>query len=255
MTVFWKTLRDEWVKTLGCTLILTLATAIAILYYPQFKEKYHLLLEVLPKFIVPVIGDVLQLGYRGYVGFQHFMKGANAVGSIFALLVGAGALSREMESGTIHFLLSQPVSRASVLLQKFAALMIVVAAPIFLSSLAVIPLSRAVGESMGVGPLLLCSVYLSLEIWLVLAYTFFFSVVFDEQIRSGAAAGAVTAVSAILLLVEQTNTYSFYSHTSLGHLKPILNGTGYPWIDSEWFAAGTAALVVASLLVFRRKDL
>ncbi|MBI1853651.1 MAG: ABC transporter permease subunit [Planctomycetes bacterium] len=255
MTIFWKTLREEWLKALGCTLILTIATAIAIFYYPQFKEKYKLLLEVLPKFIVPVIGDVLQLGYSGYIGFQHFMKAANAVGAIFALLVGTSAISRETESGTIHFLLSQPVSRTSMLLQKFSALMIIVSAPIFVSALTIVPLSRAIGETMKLQPLMLCSVYMSLEIWLVLAYAFLFSVLFDEQIRAGAAAGAVTAVSAILLLVEQTNTYSFFSHTSLGHLKPILNGTGYPWIDSEWFAAGAAAIVAVALLVFRRKDL
>jgi ABC-2 type transport system permease protein len=255
LTIFWKTLRDEAGKAIACTLILTVAIAIAILYYPQFKEKYRFWLEVLPRFAIPVMGDVLQLGYGGYVGFQHYMKAVNAVGAIFAILLGAGAVAREVENGTIEYLLSHPISRAAVLLQKFGALMVVVAAPIFLSSLAIVPLSHWIGERMEILPLLWCSAYLSLAMWLILAYSFLFSVLFDEQIRAGGVAGGITAISAILLLVEQTNTYSFFSHTSLGHLKPILARTGFPWEDAGWFGGGSVAIVTVALLCFRRKDL
>ena len=253
--VFWKTIRDESGKALACTLILLAAIVAAILYYPEFKEKYRLWIQVVPKFGVPIIGDVLQLGYGGYIGFQQYMKGVNAAGAIFAVLLGAGSVAREVETGTIQFLLAQPVSRTSVMVQKFAALVILIAAPIFLSSLAIVPLSRAIGETIDLRPLVLCSAYLSLELCVILSYAMLFSVLFDEQIREGGAAGGVTAVMAILLMIEKTNSLSLFSHSSLGHLKVILSGQGFPWVDAAWFATISLALVALSTLVFRRKDL
>ncbi|GAB4528233.1 MAG: ABC transporter permease subunit [Anaerolineae bacterium] len=71
----------------------------------------------------------LSSGGIGYSGFASFGRTAASlinlvllIVPLMALTVGAGSLSGEQERGTLHFLLSQPVNRAEVLLGKYLGL-------------------------------------------------------------------------------------------------------------------------------------
>ncbi len=259
MSVFLKTIREEAGKTVAFTVLLTIAIFAAIMYYPDFKENNALLVKVAPPILRRLVGstiaDIVDLGFPGYVGLQHYVKGINVAGSLFAVLLGAGAVAREIETGTMTFLLSQPISRTALLLQKFAALAMLLSVSIFVSSLVIVPASPWVGERISLGPLLGCSAYISAEIWVVLSYAFLFSVLFDEQLRAGAAAGVITAAMVILLLLENTMSLSLFRHSFLDHLRPILMGTGFPWVDAAWFIAIAATLLGVAILLFRRKNL
>jgi Cu-processing system permease protein len=71
----------------------------------------------------------LSSGGIGYSGFASFGRTAASlinlvllIVPLMALTVGAGSLSGERERGTLHYLLSQPVNRAEVLLGKYLGL-------------------------------------------------------------------------------------------------------------------------------------
>ena len=68
-------------------------------------------------------------GGIGYSGFASFGRTAASlinlvllIVPLMALTVGAGSLAGERERGTLHYLLSQPVNRAEVLLGKYVGL-------------------------------------------------------------------------------------------------------------------------------------
>jgi len=68
-------------------------------------------------------------GGSGYSGFAGFGRTAASlinlvllIVPLMALTIGAGSLAGEREQGTLHYILSQPVSRAEVLLGKFLGL-------------------------------------------------------------------------------------------------------------------------------------
>lgn len=66
------------------------------------------------------------LGYRGFAGFGRtaasLVNLVLLIVPLMALTIGAGSLSGERERGTLHYLLSQPVNRAEVLLGKYLGL-------------------------------------------------------------------------------------------------------------------------------------
>jgi Cu-processing system permease protein len=71
----------------------------------------------------------LSSGGIGYSGFASFGRTAASlinlvllIVPLMALTVGAGSLAGERERGTLHYLLSQPVNRAEVLLGKYLGL-------------------------------------------------------------------------------------------------------------------------------------
>jgi Cu-processing system permease protein len=68
-------------------------------------------------------------GGTGYSGFASFGRTAASlinlvllVVPLMALTLGAGSLAGERERGTLHYLLSQPINRAEVLLGKYLGL-------------------------------------------------------------------------------------------------------------------------------------
>ena len=71
----------------------------------------------------------LSSGGIGYSGFASFGRTAASLVNLvllivppMALTIGAGSLAGERERGTLHYLLSQPVNRAEVLLGKYLGL-------------------------------------------------------------------------------------------------------------------------------------
>jgi len=71
----------------------------------------------------------LSSGGIGYTGFASFGRTAASLVNLVLLMVplmgltiGAGSLAGERERGTLHYLLSQPVNRAEVLLGKYLGL-------------------------------------------------------------------------------------------------------------------------------------
>jgi hypothetical protein len=95
--------------------------------YPSFAEDAQTveeMLNVFPEPIANVFGmGALNLGsYTGFYGVEvHLIN--TLVGSVYAALLAAGMLAKEENDRTAEFLLSKPVTRASVTGQKLAAVL------------------------------------------------------------------------------------------------------------------------------------
>lgn len=110
-----------WCAALGGVALMMMSV------YPSFARDAQAaeeMLELFPEPLSRVFGmDTLNLGtYAGYYGVEaHLIN--TLVGSVYAALLAAGMLAKEENDRTAEFLLSKPVTRASVAIQKLAAVL------------------------------------------------------------------------------------------------------------------------------------
>jgi ABC-2 type transport system permease protein len=125
-TITTKTIRDGrrslfwWALGLSGLTILTVATYPAVRDMPGMED----LLEGLPDAILALIGESDLLSPEGYLNSQLFGAIVPLLFLFFGVAAGAGAIAGEEENRTLDLLLSNPVSRTRVVLEKALAMVI-----------------------------------------------------------------------------------------------------------------------------------
>jgi ABC-2 type transport system permease protein len=126
--VFLKTLRDQRRSTLWWVIgLLALAAYLAVLY-PSIANtpSYNQMLQAWPKGIVAsVMGEFPDYSTpEGYMNSTTYFMMVPLLFIAFAAGLGANAIAGEEEHGTLDVLLANPLSRWRVVLDKFAALVV-----------------------------------------------------------------------------------------------------------------------------------
>ena len=93
--------------------------------YPQFAADaaaMQSMIDVYPEGMKAAFGmDTLNLAtFLGFYGIEVYMM-TTLIGSVYAALLASGILVKEESEKTIEFLLSKPVSREEIVLQKLGA--------------------------------------------------------------------------------------------------------------------------------------
>lgn len=147
MTLFFHELKRDREKLIVWTAAIAFMLLISIVIYPQMASQMDEMSEMMGElggFSAAFNMDKINFGeFKGYFAIEC----GNVLGlggAFFAALAGISALAREERERTAEFLLSHPVSRTSVVLQKLAAVLVevlilnvVVAAAAVISSLAI----------------------------------------------------------------------------------------------------------------------
>lgn len=125
-SVFAKTLRD-WRRSLPAWGAgMALLSLWVIVLYPTIGESYADILEDMPPSLTIFIGDVADMGSpEGYLSTEMFSFMVPLLFLMLTLGFGSSAISREEERGTLDLLLSNPIPRWRVVLEKFLALIII----------------------------------------------------------------------------------------------------------------------------------
>ncbi|WP_064093495.1 ABC transporter permease subunit [Rossellomorea aquimaris] len=110
-----------WSIILGGIILMTLSI------YPQFtqdQETLNNLLSAYPDSFKEAFGmDRLDIGtLLGFYGMEiHFMT--TLIGSIYAVMLASNMMAKEENEKTIEFLLSKPLSRSRIVMEKLFAVM------------------------------------------------------------------------------------------------------------------------------------
>lgn len=125
--VFLKTLRD-WRRSLPLWGIgMALISLWVIVLYPTIGETYADIFEELPPGLAIFIGDVADIASpEGYLGTEVFSFMVPLLFLVLTIGFGASAIAREEERGTLDLLLSNPIPRWRVVVEKFAAMAFIV---------------------------------------------------------------------------------------------------------------------------------
>lgn len=122
MNMYLRELRINF-KSLIIWLIVLIAFGIMVMaIYPTIAkeaETLEALMAALPKGMVDAFGydKVSMTNIMGYYATEHLMW-VSLLGSIYAMMLGAGMLSKEENDRTIEFLLSKPVNRSEIVTAK-----------------------------------------------------------------------------------------------------------------------------------------
>jgi ABC-2 type transport system permease protein len=100
--------------------------AITVAFYPSVRDSaadFEQMLEQLPEGLRALfVGNVADITSPvGYLNSQLFASNGPILLLVFAIGAGSRAIAGEEERGTLDLLLSLPISRRSVLVQKFAS--------------------------------------------------------------------------------------------------------------------------------------
>ncbi|MBI64531.1 MAG: hypothetical protein CL778_04575 [Chloroflexi bacterium] len=123
--LYLKIIKDYWKSTTWFSIGMGLIGIYVISVYPSFEkssDEFNKVIGNLPEAIKIVIGEGSMSSIEGFMNLEIFQLFAPIVISIYAVTKGASSIAGEEESHTLDQLLSLPISRISVILQKSFAL-------------------------------------------------------------------------------------------------------------------------------------
>jgi beta-exotoxin I transport system permease protein len=211
-SVFGKTLWDQRRVLASWTIGVTAVGLLYAVFYPTINTPEMAdVMESFPKGFLEAIGFTDISSAAGYVGSTTFGLLGPALIIIMGAALGGAAIAGEEESGRLDLTLAHPISRWSVTLQRFAALvagMTVAATALWLGLVAISGLAQ-LGE-IGVANLAAASLHLAL------LGTFFGAL----ALAVGAATGRRALVYTVIAIVGVG--------TFLGNnLGPTIEGLGW----------------------------
>lgn len=239
---------------------ISLYAAFVVWYFTQFEGvDMDQLLESMPPAMLEAFGIETMTTIEGFLGAQFYsFVWLLGLGLYFAY-AASGLIAGDVERDRLDLILSLPVSRARLLLEKFASLLVplvvlnvVVGAVIYVTVL-------AIGESIDPANLVLVHL-LSIPYLLVCASIgVVLSVLVD---RVGIAQRVAIALVFVLFLVESmvagTGDLEWLQYLSPTHYyeptQVLLEGS-YELVDTGILLALFLVLLVGSQLLFRRRDI
>ena len=124
--VFLKTLRDQRRSLLWWGIGLVVLAAFTIAFYPSIANApgFDSILDEMPEALARAfLGEVTDLtSPQGYLNSQLFVFFLPLLFLVYAVGKGSSTIAGEEESGTLDLLLSYPLARWRVVLDKFAAI-------------------------------------------------------------------------------------------------------------------------------------
>lgn len=128
--IFLKTLRDQAVAVLGWGLGIGSLAVFTQLFFPSLSSNQQLenFMGSLPPGFMAFFGNVQAVGtIEGYMTYTLLIY-LPLVLCIYSIGAGIGMVTSEVEKGTMEFLVSHPLPRPRILLEKYLALTVAVLA-------------------------------------------------------------------------------------------------------------------------------
>jgi ABC-2 type transport system permease protein len=261
-SVFGKTIRDLRWPTFWVAISLAIGGGYFTALYPTYTQAFDLeeMMSKMPESIKALIGgmDMDLSTATGFLNVELFPLILPALLAGFAVALCSGFTAGEEARGTIDVLLSYPVPRWRMVLDKMAALVI----SLFVSA-AVMLVGIQIGAVASDSPVDLDKIAagLFLAVILSLAFGTMALAIAAWSGNRGAAAGIPIGLMVVMYLVQTLsanieslrtiNPLSLF-HYYLGH--NVLK-YGLDWGDVVVLAAVAVAFLAAALVFFERRDL
>jgi len=254
--MFWyKLWLDTRWRFLIAFVVLVCSAILTVLAYPKFLALLPVAMRVnLGGEIGRRVTETIQFerDYRGYIWVQSFRQNLTQLGTLFAVLLGAGGLLPSGSTDTALFTMSMPVSRNELLGTRAAVGLAELAALAFAPALVFPLLSPAVGQTFSAASAITHGACLFIT-WAV----FFSLALLLSTIVAGIWIPALVAIcvafflTAVDLVAGGTGRYSIFTVMSGEHY--FRTGT-LPWVGLAVSAAAASAMVYAAARNFARQD-
>lgn len=263
--IFKRSLWDSRLGILAWGIGLAVTALVELLLFPSISKAFAGMTELLSSPLYRAfLGEAADAASfatpQGYIA-MYMMAFVPLYLAVYAVILGLGITAGEEERGTIDILLGTPIPRWQVIVEKFAALVVIMTCILLLNSigamfgvlltpeLQTLPLTRLLEAAVAMLPITL----------LMAAFALFFSTVLRSRSLAAGLTGAliigsyfVTNLSEVareaLSTVKQFSFYSYYSPMQTMQ-------EGVIWPEFALLLALAVALVGLSLVAFQRRDL
>lgn len=127
--IFIKTLYDHRLSVVFWWIGIFLMLVMYVSLFPSMTEQADLaqVFGSMPEAFQNVFGDLSLIATpEGYLNTELFTLTLPLIFAIVFITLGSGLIIKEEESGTIELLLSRPISRRRIFLEKLAAMLVIV---------------------------------------------------------------------------------------------------------------------------------
>jgi ABC-2 type transport system permease protein len=260
-TVLTKTLRDQRRSLIWWTLGFVLTVFMYAAFWPSVHanaSQFNQYIEKFPEAFRNMIGGANFGTPEGYVQTELFSLLGPILLLVYAIGAGARAIAGEEEAGTLDLLLSTPVRRSRVLLDKFGSMVMATLFFAVLMALSLVVLGPLYDLHLGLQGLGAASLNLFL---LALSFGAVALLVGTATGSKSAAIGVSSGLGVVTFVlntlapsVEALRPFRFLSpfHYYAGH-QPLTNG--FNGIDILVLAGISAVCLMAALGAFQRRDL
>jgi ABC-2 type transport system permease protein len=130
--VFLKTLRDQRRPLMWWSLGLVSLTGLTLLFWPSFRDSpaFDDLYEQMPEWLAQAFaGEFSEFtSPEGFLNSQLYFFVLPVLFLVYSVSAGSAAIAGEESRGTMGLLLSMPIARSKVVMQKFAAMAVTTSA-------------------------------------------------------------------------------------------------------------------------------
>lgn len=261
--VFQETLRQNWRGMLywGIGLALLGLVTLNLVSDVDALKQVAQLMETLPPTLLSAMGmdDLTQLATpEGFLGGAYFGR-VILILSVFGVIGGLNITANEEDQGILDMLLSLPLPRWRLIIEKFAAYTLMTVGIVALGFLGLYAGERASALEINTMRLLESSINVLPSVLLILAFTLLAGTIFRRK-------GTATVVTAVFVIgsylvdlmgraasdsfLNQLRVLSFFSYFDNDGVMQ----NGLAWGNILLLLAVTAALVAGSLWFFQRRD-
>lgn len=259
-SVLGKTLWDQRRSLLAWAIGITAVGTLYAAFYPMVNTPEMVqALESYPQGMLEALGMTDATSVPGYLGSTTFGLLGPTLVIVFAAAIGGSAIAGEEESGRLDLTLAHPVSRWSVLVQRFVAIGIAMLGVCLVLAVALLAISGPFGlDEVGPGNMVAASIQLA-------AFGLAFGAL---ALATGAATGRRSVAFAIVAIVGVVGYFGNNlgpTIEGLGWLRDVspyhyfLGGEplrhGFQVLDTAILLAASVVLVILGGLRFDRRDL
>jgi ABC-2 type transport system permease protein len=189
--------------------------------------------------------------------FSQYFKNLSQIGALAVILLSMGLVSEEKAKGTLHLILTKPVSRNNVILSKFLAQSVLMVCSVIVGAIICYLYTWVLFGEGSLKPFSQSIVMYAVYYELLIAITLFFSTLFSNQIAAGGAAlislFALTVLPSISGLLAKYSPYTLaISADKIIKSEETIRAGGWPILVSLVLIA---VFLVFSCVVFRRQEL
>ncbi len=259
-SVFVRTLQDKRWFILGWFIGFALLATVMVVFYPSMRQEGTLdqLMATMPDAFKGVMGDLADLTrFDTYLASQLFDIRASLLAGIMAIILAMSLTVSEEEKGLLRTMLSLPVSRVSLLLQKWLAMVAI----IFVTLLGIVVAVYALQGTVDAAITFAAMTKLFFMTWLVLVAIA--TITFAAAMITGRRAIAMLVGVLVMAGSFIVSTFGMsvdwladYEWLSLFHYFPASEVVRQGIETNSVVVLGslTAISLAASLIVFRRRD-
>lgn len=255
-----QTIKDYWKSTLILTLLFSGMAALYAGMFPAFEEMMVEMGEsgALDSFaFIPGYEDMAS--YVGFLNMEMYQIFWVLILGIIIGFLAASSIAKEIESKTIDILMSNPVSRKQIIIEKFFGLLPMVLIINFVAMLTVMMMTIAIGEEINFWHLTLTHLISLPYFFSIIAIGLFISTLFDEKMKASVVMMAIVVAMFIFdSIAEMIPDYETLGLISLKHYFQPYNALKLGQIDATAniiLILVTIIALIAAMFYFDWKDI